>query len=370
MVTEVASPTKINIKNPSFADPHVDPGDSRKYYTGDSVGGWKVTHGTVELLGSRLADHPDGTSQSMALEGDHDSRGAVAQDIVTTPGQEVTLTWEDAPEQDKSNTDDYAGTVQKYKVRITSGPNIVEEIYTPADGRLPTHVWTSRSLAFTAAAATSTLEFISLAENDPAKKLDVGAMITHVAGTEGTAVKKDDDKKKVDDHKVDDHKVDDHKGDDQKIDGVADEHALAIFQVTDLTPQVKVGDENPWPPQYICVAITSADEQPVSIKKLVQEFHAPEGLEFTGAAGYAYFERLSQFGSVPPTPLSCRLVNATTLVVEDDLSVYTKDDDRPFLGYGLMVRAAKGATPGTRYGHATFGKHHKPVKLTGTVLPK
>ena len=121
MVTEVASPTKIEIKNPSFSTPHLDPGAFLKCENGHSLDGWKVTQGAVQLLGPLLTDHPDGTSQSVMLEGDHDHRGAVAQDIPTTPGQEVTLTWEDAPDQDKKNNDDHAGTAQKYKVRITSG---------------------------------------------------------------------------------------------------------------------------------------------------------------------------------------------------------------------------------------------------------
>lgn len=160
------------------------------------------------------------------------------------------------------------------------------------------------------------------------------------------------------------------KTDDQKKDtGVADEHALAIFQVTDLIPRVQTDGKDQWP-QYICVAMTSADEQPVKVDRLVVEAHAPTGLVFTGEAGYAYFDRLEKWQTVKPNGvIGERANNNRTLTFTVPLSLYTGDKDRPFLGFGLHVVADKNAKPGTYAdGQVTFGKHHKPVTLTGTVV--
>ncbi|MFC9504843.1 hypothetical protein [Streptomyces sp. NPDC057002] len=155
--------------------------------------------------------------------------------------------------------------------------------------------------------------------------------------------------------------------------GTVDEHQLAIFQVRDAIPQVTVGkgeEDKKNPGHFILIAMTSADEQPVSIGKLRQEFHAPKGLVFTGIAGYAYFDHLRDWQQTKPTLLPGSLEDdGKTLIVEAPLHLFTGAQDRPFLGYGLAVAAEDGATPGTYDdGYAVFGKHHGKVKLTGTVL--
>ncbi|MFF7315107.1 hypothetical protein [Streptomyces sp. NPDC008137] len=168
----------------------------------------------------------------------------------------------------------------------------------------------------------------------------------------------------------DGHKENDKtKTDDQKKDGVADEHELAIFQVTDAIPRVQTDGKESLP-QFLCIAMTSADEQPVNIDNLVVEVHAPTGLVFTGEAGYAYFDRLENWRFVAPTGVIGELEDGNrTLILKGPLHLFTSDKDRPFLGYGLHVVADKKATPGTYDdGHATFGKHHKRVMLTGTVI--
>ncbi|MFI8834984.1 hypothetical protein ACIGPN_28810 [Streptomyces afghaniensis] len=85
------------------------------------------------------------------------------------------------------------------------------------------------------------------------------------------------------------------------------------------------------PGHFLLIAMTSADEQPVSIGKLRQEFHAPKGLVFTGIAGYAYFDHLRGWKQAKPTLLPAKLEDdGKTLIVEAPLHLFTDAQDRPF----------------------------------------
>ncbi|MEU9123074.1 choice-of-anchor C family protein [Streptomyces sp. NPDC048506] len=86
-----ASPTAVSrFDDGSFETPAVEPHAFRTVSAGQSIGPWKVTGGTVDLIGTGYWQAAEG-DQSVDLNGMEP--GAVAQTFATTPGTSYTVTY-------------------------------------------------------------------------------------------------------------------------------------------------------------------------------------------------------------------------------------------------------------------------------------
>lgn len=154
-----------------------------------------------------------------------------------------------------------------------------------------------------------------------------------------------------------------------------DANQLYVFQVTQgalFTPGAPAWPQaEPGGDSLICLGICSKQNLPVHIADLRQRITAPSGFVFTHVAQYACFMEFAGWDQVQPkTSLSFRLEEGgTVLVVTGGLKVPASGSDKPFLGWGLHVKATMDAVPGpSSPGKAEFGQTD-PVTLSGEILP-
>ncbi|MGD3111388.1 choice-of-anchor C family protein [Streptomyces sp. YGL11-2] len=155
-----ASPAAVShFDDGSFEYPAVKPKSFDEYAAGQSIGPWKVTSGTVDLIGAGYWDAAEG-DQSLDLNGN--DPGAVAQTFATTPGTTYTVSYSLAGNPQL----DHRPAMKTGKVLI-DGQN-VQDFSFDVTGKSETNMgYVRRQVTFVARGTSTTLGFASTTPHSP-----------------------------------------------------------------------------------------------------------------------------------------------------------------------------------------------------------
>ncbi|MEP4681788.1 MAG: LamG-like jellyroll fold domain-containing protein [Rhodopirellula bahusiensis] len=129
-----------------------DPGSYTRYTTGQSLGGWTVESGNVDLLGSIVADSPLG-GRSVELNGD--AAGSIVQSLSTEVGRQYQVIFNAAGI--------FSGGAEHVDFRVSAGGVVDDVVITEGNGwSLSNPLPQPFSLTFTADSTTTDLRFASL----------------------------------------------------------------------------------------------------------------------------------------------------------------------------------------------------------------
>ncbi|MCQ4045291.1 choice-of-anchor C family protein [Streptantibioticus rubrisoli] len=147
----------------SFENPRVAPNTLRTFTTGRSIGPWKVTQATVDLLDGHW-QAADG-QQSVDLNGTEKDLpstrpGAVSQTFATTPGATYTVTYALAGNYER-------GPAVKTGKVLVDGQDF-QDFSFDTTGKSATNMgWVKRQMTFVATGDSTTLTFASTTAHTP-----------------------------------------------------------------------------------------------------------------------------------------------------------------------------------------------------------
>ncbi|CCH29531.1 DUF642 domain-containing protein [Actinosynnema sp. NPDC047251] len=317
----------VEIENPAFARPAVDP--AREFLTitgpdGHTIPGWRVTIGKVQLVPLGAHQRPRGNGEvTQALRLKEGSApgviGEIRQEVRTSPGEQVTLTWcesADITSAARSATNEQSYTVT---VRPTAGGSVGPVVFYPGDDVRGPH-WQSRSLDFVVSASVTTIEFRARIEGTQ------GPLIAGLGVIGGSPVPP-----------------------------VAD---LRLTQADPDPVEAVLGQA-----VRLNIEIEATTTEPVIKEGVGQVFTAPTGVVFTGVASYGYF------GTRPPVTGD---LNATvgddgkTITVHDKLAINTSPQTMGAVTYTFEILVPAPAEPGT-YGDGTAKVDTQSIPVVVTV---
>ncbi|MFD8695479.1 DUF642 domain-containing protein [Kitasatospora purpeofusca] len=318
-----------DIKNADFSEPTVAP--PAEFLTvvgpdGRTIPGWQVARGKVQLIALDTGQRPQGDGQvaqavRLKEDGGPGGIGEICQDIRTTPGSKVTLTWFESPDittaaRGATNEQSYAVAVQP-----ATGDSVGPVMFYPGDDVRGPH-WKARRLDFTAAAEVTTIEFSALVEGLQSP------LITGLKAADGSPP--------------------------------PPPPPVADFKLRQPDPV----EAAPGEAAKLNVEIGATTDDPVEKDGVPQVFTAPTGIVFTGGASYGCY-----FGDRPhPTGNLSATVGdgGRTITVSDRIAINTSPQTRKAITYTFGVRVKPDATRGTYTdGCAKVGSQSVP--LTATV---
>ncbi len=133
-----------------------DPGASTEYFANQSIGGWTVSHGRVDFVGSSIAP-PDGSEYSVQLNGSGGSQnqGGIEQSLATVPGRQFQVIFE--------VTGDWSTDQDTQQLRVTAD-SASQDFSVDYDAEWSTSnpLWQQRSMTFTADDDLTLLNFSTL----------------------------------------------------------------------------------------------------------------------------------------------------------------------------------------------------------------